>query len=50
MDIIKKGEEFEQRKHVFKTTSERIKASREVKDLILSFLFLFSSGRKQNVI
>jgi len=36
MDIIKKGEEFEQRKHVFKTTSERIKASREVKDLILS--------------
>lgn len=35
-DIIKKGEEFEQRKHVFKTTSERIKASREVKELILS--------------
>lgn len=35
MDIINKALEFEQRKHIFKTTSDRIMASREVKDLIL---------------
>ena len=38
MELIEKAVEFEQRKHTFKTTSERIEASREVKDLILSFL------------
>ena len=36
MEIIDKALEFEQRRHTFKTTSERIEASREVKDLILS--------------
>ena len=45
MDIIKKGEEFEQRKHVFKTTSERIKASREVKDLILSLNEIYKQDK-----
>ena len=33
--IIEKGLEFEQRKHKFVTTSDRIVASREVKGLIL---------------
>ncbi len=33
--IIEKGLEFEQRKHRFITTSDRIVASREVKSLIL---------------
>ncbi|MDO5968221.1 hypothetical protein Q4Q35_00220 [Flavivirga aquimarina] len=36
MDIISNALEFEQRKQSFKTTSERIEASREVKNLILS--------------
>ncbi|MBC3758543.1 hypothetical protein H7U19_09020 [Hyunsoonleella sp. SJ7] len=36
MEIIHKALEFEQRKHTFKTTSERIESSREVKNLILS--------------
>ncbi|MGC1204795.1 MAG: hypothetical protein WA839_07905 [Flavobacteriaceae bacterium] len=36
MEIIDKALAFEQRKHTFKTTSERIESSREVKDLILS--------------
>lgn len=36
MEIIDKALEFEQRKHTFKTTSERIESSREVKSLILS--------------
>jgi len=35
MEIVDKALEFEQRKQVFKTTSERIEASREVKELIL---------------
>jgi len=36
MDIIEKALEFENRKHKFITTSDRILASREVKGLILS--------------
>lgn len=36
MEIVNKALEFEQRKQTFKTTSERIEASREVKDLILN--------------
>lgn len=35
MDLIKKATEFEERKHVFKNTSERIVAAREAKELIL---------------
>ncbi len=35
MDILNEALEFEQRKFTFKTTSERIVASREVKRLIL---------------
>ncbi|SEQ95651.1 hypothetical protein SAMN05421824_2663 [Hyunsoonleella jejuensis] len=35
MEIIDKALEFEKRRHTFKTTSERIESSREVKNLIL---------------
>ena len=35
MDILERAEEFENRKHTFKTTSDRILASREAKELIL---------------
>jgi hypothetical protein len=36
METIEKALEFEQRKFSFKTTSDRILAAREAKDLILS--------------
>jgi len=36
MELIDRALEFEQRKTSFKTTSERISASREVKSLILA--------------
>ena len=39
MEIIDKALEFEQRRHTFKTTSERIESSREVKSLILSYFY-----------
>ena len=35
MDVVKQAEAFEQKPLTFKTTSERIEASREVKALIL---------------
>lgn len=35
METIEKAKEFEQRKLSFKTTSDRILAAREAKDLIL---------------
>lgn len=36
MDILDKAIEFENRKHAFKTTSDRILAGREAKELILA--------------
>ena len=35
MDILEKAFEFENRKHSFKTTSDRILAAREAKEIIL---------------
>ena len=35
MGVIEKAIEFESRKHVYKSTNEKIVASREVKNLIL---------------
>jgi hypothetical protein len=35
MDVVKQAEAFEKKPLTFKTTSERIEASREVKGLIL---------------
>ena len=34
-EIVEKASEFENRKHVYKSTNEKIVASREVKSLIL---------------
>ena len=45
MEIIDKALEFEQRRHTFKTTSERIESSREVKDLILSINTLYKENK-----
>ena len=44
MNIIKEAEEFEQRKQTFKTTSDRITASRTVKQLILDLNELYKLG------
>lgn len=49
MDIIEKAEEFAERKQTFKTTSERIEASREVKDLILSLNDVYKKDKDQDI-
>ena len=45
MDTIEKALEFENRKFSFKTTSERIMASREAKDIILSVNELYKEKK-----
>ncbi|MFP2995639.1 hypothetical protein ABN763_06995 [Spongiivirga sp. MCCC 1A20706] len=49
MDLIARAEEFETRKTSFKTTSDRIVASREVKELILSLNELYKKNRDANI-
>jgi hypothetical protein len=49
MEIIEKALEFEKRKHTFKTTSERIESSREVKDLILSLNTLYKKDKDPEI-
>ncbi|UKM63684.1 hypothetical protein GSB9_00229 [Flavobacteriaceae bacterium GSB9] len=49
MEIIDRALEFEQRKHTFKTTSERIESSREVKDLILSLNKIYKKDKDPEI-
>jgi hypothetical protein len=49
MDIIEKALEFENRKHKFITTSDRILASREVKGLILSLNEIYKETKDANL-
>lgn len=49
MEIIDRALEFEQRKHTFKTTSERIESSREVKDLILSLNTVYKKDKDPEI-
>jgi hypothetical protein len=49
MEIIEKALEFEKRKHTFKTTSERIESSREVKDLILSLNTIYKENKDPEI-
>lgn len=49
MEIIERALEFEQRKHTFKTTSERIESSREVKDLILSLNTIYKEKKDPKI-
>lgn len=49
MDIIDKALEFEQRRHTFKTTSERIESSREVKNLILSLNTIYKEEKDPEI-
>ncbi|RLD26432.1 MAG: hypothetical protein DRI70_05640 [Bacteroidetes bacterium] len=44
MDILDQALEFEQKKTSFKTTSERIEASREAKRLILAINELYKAN------
>lgn len=49
MEIIASALEFEQRKQTFKTTSERIEAAREVKDLILSLNTIYKKEQDPKI-
>ena len=49
MDIVKKAKEFENRKFKFKNTSERVLASREVKDLILGLNEIYKKEKDQDI-
>ncbi|GAA3552925.1 hypothetical protein [Snuella lapsa] len=49
MTIFDKAIAFEQRKHTFKTTSERIESSREVKDLILSLNKIYKKDKDPEI-
>ena len=46
MDIVKQAEAFELKPVTFKTTSERIEASREVKSLILGVNEIYKIDKK----
>ena len=45
MGIIEKALEFESRKHVYKSTNEKIVASREVKSLILELNEIYKENK-----
>ncbi len=49
MDLFERALEFENRKHSFKTTSDRILASREVKSLILELNELYKSNKDSKI-
>ena len=49
MKIIEQAEAFAERKQTFKTTSERIEASREVKDLILSLNDVYKKDKDPDI-
>lgn len=49
MDLVKKAEEFENRKFKFKNTSERVIASREVKELILGLNEIYKKDKDQDI-
>ena len=49
MDIVEKAIEFENRKHKFITTSDRILASREVKGLILDINEIYKETKDSDL-
>tara|TARA_B110001469_G_C9595089_1_gene295455 strand:+ start:651 stop:875 length:225 start_codon:yes stop_codon:yes gene_type:complete len=49
MELIEKALEYEKRKMRFPTTSDRIMASREAKDLILSLNEVFKENKDPNI-
>jgi len=49
MTLMERALEFEQRKMSFQTTSDRILASREVKDLILSLNEVYKENKESEI-
>ena len=48
-EIIDKAIEFENRKHVYKSTNEKIVASREVKSLILDLNEIYKENKDSDI-
>ena len=48
-EIIEKATEFEKRKHVYKSTNEKIVASREVKSLILELNEIYKENKDSDI-
>ncbi len=48
-EIIDKATEFENRKHVYKSTNEKIVASREVKSLILELNEIYKESKDSEI-
>ena len=48
-EIIEKATEFENRKHVYKSTNEKIVASREVKSLILELNEIYKENKDSDI-
>ena len=48
-EIIDKAIEFENRKHVYKSTNEKIVASREVKSLILELNEIYKESKDSDI-
>ena len=49
IEIIDKATEFENRKHVYKSTNEKIVASREVKSLILELKEIYKENKDSDI-
>ena len=49
IEIIDKATEFENRKHVYKSTNEKIVASREVKSLILELNEIYKENKDSHI-
>lgn len=49
MDILEKAKEFENRKFSFKTTSDRILAAREAKDIILALNEIYKQDKDPEI-
>ena len=49
MDLIRKATEFEERKHTFKNTSDRIMASKEAKELIVKLNDIYKLGHDPRI-
>ena len=48
-EIIDKATEFESRKHVYRSTNEKIVASREVKSLILELNEIYKENKDSDI-
>lgn len=49
MELIEKAIEFENRKHVYKSTNEKIVAAREVKTLILELNEIYKENKDSEI-